>query len=62
MTQSELAAGAGVGISSVRKIEQGDLGVNLRTLLKLVHFLDHDLNVAPRQPKSRTPATKAASR
>jgi DNA-binding XRE family transcriptional regulator len=48
MTQDELAAGADVGVSSVRKIEQGDVGVNLKTVLRLVHFLDRDLAIVPK--------------
>jgi DNA-binding XRE family transcriptional regulator len=48
MTQEQLAADAGVGINSLRKIEQGDIEVNLMTLLKLVHYLDCDLLILPK--------------
>jgi DNA-binding XRE family transcriptional regulator len=48
MTQRELASAACVGLSSIRKIEQGDLGVNLKTIIKIVGFLDCDLAVVPK--------------
>ena len=49
MTQEQLAVDAGVSLNSLRKIEQGDLRVNLSTLLKLLHFLNHDLSVTPKK-------------
>ena len=53
MTQEQLAADAGVGLNSLRKIEQGDIKINLSTLLKLIHFLDYDLQIIPKAKLSQ---------
>ena len=53
MTQAELARDAGVSLNSLRKIEQGDMRVNLVTVIKIVSYLDSELTIAPRHRGSQ---------
>jgi transcriptional regulator with XRE-family HTH domain len=39
MTQGTLASRAGVSIPTLRKLEQGDAGVSLATVLRILHVL-----------------------
>ncbi len=53
MTQAELARDAGVSLNSLRKIEQGDMRVNLVTVMKIVSYLDSELTIVPRRRGSQ---------
>ncbi len=46
MTQAELARDAGVSINSLRKMEQGDMRVNLATVMKVLSYLDCELTIS----------------
>jgi DNA-binding XRE family transcriptional regulator len=50
-TQRSLASAAGVGFDTIRRVEQGELAVSLRILLKLLNFLDLKIEIVPRSKR-----------